>query len=414
MRRLPFSLLSAAALLIVTMAASSYVDLRYEEMHGRHLSISTGLEKIDRLNQQLSAMLMIAVLEQNILKSSSYQNVHAKLALNVSMIERLTQGLNLANDITALNEERRNLREVELKSYELMEKGEWKAAYSLLLDDEYILARKIYEINNETAIGALNGELMANAATFNRIRHICVALRLAALCILFWAGMMFSRRLRHELSEQERLREVITAANIQLEEKVQERTAELEEANRKLAEMSITDGLTGLANRRHFDDIFKSEWQRAKRQGVPLAVAMIDVDQFKLYNDHFGHPAGDACLCRIASILSDSVQRSGDLIARYGGEEFVAVLPGISAHEAFEMAQMIRKRIVAEKIEHTTESLTGIVTVSIGVSSRIPEQNETEALLLHEADLALYEAKKRGRNRVVASPKQGGSPDFYC
>ncbi|THB74295.1 MAG: diguanylate cyclase [Desulfobacteraceae bacterium] len=409
-RRLPFSLLFAAALLILTMAAGSYVDLRYEEMHSRQLAISTGLEKIDRFNQQLSAMLLVSVLEQNILKSSSYQNVHAKLELDVGMVESLTQGLSLADDVTALSQERRNLRQVELNAYKLMEQEHWQAARTLLFGDEYVLARKIYEINSETAIGALNGELTTNAARFNQIRNISLGLRFAALGLLFWAGMMFSQRLRHELKEQERLREEITSVNIQLEEKVQERTAELEEANRKLADLSITDGLTGLANRRHFDEVFKNEWHRAKRQHLPVSIAMIDVDQFKLYNDHFGHQEGDACLRRIAAVLSESVQRSGDLMARYGGEEFVAILPGMKGSDAVKMAEIIRQRVQAEKIAHSDTSLSGIVTVSIGVGSRIPQSSDAAVLLLNEADTALYTAKNSGRNTVVLLDGQAAVP----
>jgi PleD family two-component response regulator len=134
--------------------------------------------------------------------------------------------------------------------------------------------------------------------------------RTAALGLLLWAGLMFSRRLRQELSEQARLREKISAANIRLEDNVRERTAELKEANRKLEDLSATDSLTGLANRRRFDEALNSEWQRARRTGLTLALAMIDVDQFKLYNDHFGHQAGDECLRRIAAVLRTCIRRT--------------------------------------------------------------------------------------------------------
>ncbi len=405
MRRLPFSLLFAATLLILTMAAGSYVDLRNEQMHSRHLAISTGLEKIDRLNQELRAMLLVSVLEKNILRSSSYENVHAKLELTVGFVETLTRGLNLADDITALSEERRNLRQVELDAYTFMEVDEWKRAHALLSGDEYVLAQKIYEINNETAIGALNGELMTKATTFNRIRLISLVMRFAALCLLLWAGVMFSSRLRHELAEQAKLRGEISSANILLEEKVKARTAELEEANRKLACLSITDGLTNLTNRRHFDEVLIMEWQRAKRQRHPLAVAMIDVDHFKVFNDNFGHQSGDECLRRIAAVLSANVQRSSDLIARYGGEEFVIILPGMNVKDAAVFAETIRHRVQSEGLKHTKITETGVVTVSIGVGSRIPQLEDDVEIILREADLALYEAKRRGRNKVVATGK---------
>lgn len=414
--RQPLSLIAAAVILVVTMAVGSYVDLRNDEMHARHLAISTGLENIVRLNQELSTMLMISILEKNALRSSSYQTVHAKLELAVNTVEKeLTANriekwmrqLDLANDISALSVERRELRRVELAVIEQMEAGQWPEARALLFDESYVLARKIYEINSETAISALNGELAAVAATFKRIRFISLVVRAAALGLLLWAGLVFSRRLGQELAEQARLREKISAANLRLEDNVRERTAELEEANRKLADLSTTDGLTGLANRRRFDETLQSEWQRARRQGLPLAVAMIDVDQFKLYNDHFGHQAGDECLRRIAAVLRTCIHRSGDLIARYGGEEFVVILPGLNADKALILGENIRCAVQAENLVHTTQSNTGVITVSIGISARLPKSGQGADDLLREADMAMYEAKRRGRNLVVTCCRDG-------
>lgn len=401
--QLPLSLLFAAALLIMTMVAGTYVDLRNEEMHSHHLAISTGLEKIDRYNQELSAMLVVSVLERNTLRSSSYQTVHAKLELTVASVEILTRGSELAEDITALSGERRDLRRVELDALERMEKDRWEAARDILFGEDYKLARKIYEINNETAIGALNGELMDNAAAFKRVRIISLVMRFAGLCILLWAGLMFSSRLRRELAEQARLKEEIYAANIHLEDKVKERTAELEKANDKLSELSVTDSLTGLANRRYFDEVINIEWQRARRLGLPLAVAMVDVDHFKAYNDHFGHQAGDECLRRIAVVLNSSVRRSSDLAARYGGEEFVIVLPGMKKKDAANIAETICRKVKAQNLEHTEKSRSGVVTISIGVASQVPQPGGTTKKLIEKADSALYEAKKTGRNKVVAA-----------
>lgn len=399
--RLPISLLTAAAIMIITMAAGSYIDLRNDEMHTRHLSISTGLEKIVRLNQELSGMLMFSVLEQNTLRSSSYQNVHAKLELTVDTVELLTQHLALADDISALSTERRELRRIELDALKLMEADQWPQARALLFDDSYVLARKIYEINSDTAISALNGELTATANAFKQARVISLIVRAAALGLLLWAALMFSRRLRRELDEQARLRHTISAANIRLEDMVQARTAELEEANRKLEDLSATDGLTNLANRRRFDEVFDSEWQRARRQGLSLAIAMIDVDQFKAYNDHFGHQAGDDVLRRIGAILRANIQRSSDLTARYGGEEFVIILPGMNLEEAKALVENIRRAVQAEGIKHTEQSPSGVVTVSIGIAACIPQPGYDAEGLLREADAAMYEAKRRGRNNVA-------------
>jgi len=404
--RLPISLLVTAAILVLTMAAGSYVDLRNDEMHARQLAVSTGLEKIVRLNQELSGMLMVSVLEQNTLRSASYQTVYDKLELTVKAVEQLTKQLDMSEEISALSKERRELRQVELDALERMEADKWQDARELLFDDTYVLARKIYEINSDTAIGALNGELAATATAFKRIRIVSLFIRAAALVLLLWTGLMFSRRLNQELAEQARLRNEIEAANLRLEEKVMERTSELEEVNRKLADLSVTDGLTGLANRRRFDEVFESEWQRAKRRGRHLAIAMIDVDQFKAYNDYFGHQAGDECLRKIGAVLSSKVQRAGELTARYGGEEFVAILPGFQRDDALSMAEIIRGAVLDLGLEHIKDPGPGVVTVSVGVAALIPDFDSSPENLLRDADAAMYEAKRRGRNNVVLADEQ--------
>lgn len=399
--RLPLSLLAAAALLVFTMIAGYYVDLRDEEMHARHLAISTGLEKIVRYNQELNAMLQISVLEQNALRSSSYPTVYDNLKLLVGTVEGLTKELSLSDDIRALNIERQQLRTVELEVLKLIEADQWPAARRQLMDEAYVLARKIYEINSETAIGALNGELTSTAATFRHIRQISQAVRLAAVGLLLFAGLRFSSRLRREVAEQQRLRDELAGANILLEDKVRERTSALQEANRKLADLSVTDGLTGLFNRRRFDEVLYNEWQRARRQKQPLGLLMIDVDQFKLYNDRFGHQAGDDCLRTIAQVLRRSVQRSGDLIARYGGEEFVMILPGMTCAEAGTLAESIRRAVQQEQLPHAEDSLYGVVTISIGVCVCVPAADRVMQTILSEADAALYRAKHGGRNTVA-------------
>jgi len=401
--RLPASLLAAAALVVLTMGAGWVVDLRNDQMHARHLAISTSLERITRLNQELGAMLMVAVLERNTLRSASYASVSAALAQTVATVERLAEGLGMATEIAALGDERKELRRVELEALDAMRTDHWEQAHTLLADDAYVLARKIHEIDNETAIGALTGELAATAQRFDELRSVSLVARAGAVLLLLWAGLMFSRRQRQVLAEQARLRDEISAANQQLEAKVRSRTAELEDANRKLAAQSSTDGLTGLANRRRFDEVWAAEWQRAARQGLPLAVVMIDVDEFKAYNDHHGHQAGDECLRRVARVLAGTVQRSGELVARYGGEEFVAVLPGAGDEEAKALAERIRLAVQSESIVHVRAAHAGVVTVSLGVASAVPTVGAPADALIEAADAAMYEAKRRGRNAVVAA-----------
>ncbi|MDB5851402.1 MAG: hypothetical protein JWP29_5154 [Rhodoferax sp.] len=187
-----------------------------------------------------------------------------------------------------------------------------------------------------------------------------------------------------------------------LEQSVAERTAELEEANRSLELLSATDGLTGIANRRHFDNLLQQEWKRQARLRQPLALAMMDVDWFKQYNDRYGHQAGDDCLRLVAGILGSYVRRAGDLAARYGGEEFVFVAPGLDAAEMLHLAEAIRSVVEHRGVPHLLSPF-GKVTLSIGVAVVVPTAHGNPEVLLRQADEALYRAKSQGRNQVVSS-----------
>ena len=398
--RSSISLYLAVLVLVVSTGIGSYVDLENNEMHARHLAINTGLERMLRLNQELNSMVMVSVLEQNTLRTASYDTVSAELADTIKTVEKLTQQQNLSDEMSDLRTEHAKLHVIEEQVLRLMRQDRWQEARKLLFDEAYVLSKKIYEINSETVVGALTGELAATAAHLDRLRNVSLGVRIGALLLLLGVGAMFSRRLRAEATEQARLREAVSAANLALEEKVQQRTNELEAANRKLLDLSSTDGLTGLANRRRFDAVWETEWQRALRQGLSLAVAMIDVDQFKTYNDHYGHQAGDECLKQVAQVLGTMAQRSGELAARYGGEEFVVILPSLDRDEALTEAERIRAAVQALHIEHAFGTGAGVLTISIGVATCIPSQGESSAGLLRAADAALYEAKHLGRNRV--------------
>ena len=186
-----------------------------------------------------------------------------------------------------------------------------------------------------------------------------------------------------------------------LERKVAERTDALEEANRRLEQLSVTDPLTGLANRRRFAEVLEAEWRRALRPGTPIALAMIDIDQFKLYNDRHGHLAGDACLRHVASTLKATLRLASDLVARYGGEEFVLVLPGTDAAGGRAACERLRSQVAALGLPHEHSS-HGIVTISIGLTAVIPIAGAPPEQYLQIADAALYEAKRGGRNQVVS------------
>ncbi|MBO9102268.1 MULTISPECIES: diguanylate cyclase [unclassified Rhizobium] len=179
---------------------------------------------------------------------------------------------------------------------------------------------------------------------------------------------------------------------------------DLESANWELARLATTDALTGLANRRRFDEVLVEEVGRANRERLPLSILMIDVDRFKAFNDQFGHPAGDHCLQLVAEAISVSVRRPGDLAARYGGEEFSVVLPNTSAEGAATVAESIRKAIESLGLPHPrSEFLT--VTASIGAASVGHQFPKEASVILGKADTALYSAKSSGRNRFIAIPE---------
>lgn len=189
-----------------------------------------------------------------------------------------------------------------------------------------------------------------------------------------------------------------------LEEKVQERTLALEQANRQLLAMSMTDGLTGVANRRSFDETLEAEWRRVSRSNTAMMLAMIDVDWFKKYNDHYGHPAGDDCLRTVARLIEGQVHRPGDYVARYGGEEFALISTVGSVDGARHLAQKIHDALAAIALPHEMSPFAR-VTVSIGLACMVPLQRDTADRLLAAADAALYEAKRQGRNRTeMAAP----------
>ncbi len=170
----------------------------------------------------------------------------------------------------------------------------------------------------------------------------------------------------------------------------------------RLRELSATDALTLLANRRTFDETLEREWHRATRTGEPMSLLMIDVDHFKPYNDLYGHPAGDRCLQQIANALAGGVEREGALVARYGGEEFAVILPRTDTAAANAVAQTVRQRVEALGIPHEGHPTAGRVTISIGLSTRTPPQTADFVALMQSADQALYQAKKHGRNAVAA------------
>jgi len=175
---------------------------------------------------------------------------------------------------------------------------------------------------------------------------------------------------------------------------------ELKRSRDALERMARLDGLTGVANRRTFDDLLLREWRRNARTGQPMSVIMIDVDHFKQYNDTYGHGEGDECLKQVTKAAEGALQRPADIVARYGGEEFVALLPDTTLEGAMAVAEGIRAAIAARAIPHAGSKAAPHVTVSLGVATGIPEADQDPSVLVRAADAQLYAAKAEGRNRA--------------
>jgi diguanylate cyclase (GGDEF)-like protein/PAS domain S-box-containing protein len=184
---------------------------------------------------------------------------------------------------------------------------------------------------------------------------------------------------------------------------------ELQRANAQLAELSMTDGLTGVANRRHFDQAIAGEWPRSVRQQLPLALLMIDIDHFKAYNDAMGHQGGDACLRDVAHVLARCAWRPGELLARYGGEEFCILLPDSTLADARVVAQRCLDRLQQARIAHPASPTSQWLTISIGVASLVPRVGTLADALVELADGALYQAKRAGRARYVCAEEAEAS-----
>jgi diguanylate cyclase (GGDEF)-like protein len=212
---------------------------------------------------------------------------------------------------------------------------------------------------------------------------------LAALVAIGLLAMAYRVRVRSLTRRQKQLQALVAA-----------RTGELEETNAKLAMLSSTDALTAITNRRGFDDGLAAEWRRAKRGGHSLALAMLDVDHFKSYNDFYGHQAGDQCLRAVATVIEQFGRRTGDMVARYGGEEFALLAPATDAADLLALAQAICRELERLALPHA-KSPYGVITISIGVASLVPGDDNESGMLVRAADQALYRAKQAGRNRAV-------------
>lgn len=242
---------------------------------------------------------------------------------------------------------------------------------------------------------------------------------LAALARTLFLHRRVARRtkeLEHELALRRHIEAELEAIRDDLENRVRERThalearnAELnqlrfalEAANQRLKRLVAVDGLTGISNRRHFDRALDRELRRARRESLPLSLVFLDLDEFKRFNDTYGHARGDEVLRLVARTLDETFRRGGDLVARYGGEEFAVVLPGLDGRRAELYAERLRRRIWRLAIPYEASNVADRVTISGGVATVPPGYIATADELLSAADKALYRAKCQGRNRIAS------------
>jgi len=249
--------------------------------------------------------------------------------------------------------------------------------------------------------------------TLDVVSILCLFLLLALVAVMSlytylrqnWQGITvapaeYVEQLRHTLQSYRN-----DNATLRQQVEVSEQQAE------RLVALSYEDALTGISNRRHFDNALGREWRRAIRSREPVALIMIDIDDFKPYNDHLGHPAGDACLQQVAGVLRHHTRRGGDLAARYGGEEFAVLLPGAGMEAACIIAERIREGVEQLRIEHPAAKAAPVVTVSLGVAALVPMAGSDQQQLVQRADAALYRAKADGKNRLSHNNRPVASPE---
>ncbi len=239
-----------------------------------------------------------------------------------------------------------------------------------------------------------DGSMIVNLppTPYERYKKFLIAVSVISFSIAFI--MLWKYKRQQAILKEEH------ALAVELEHKVQERTHELEIANKELLRLSNLDGLTQLYNRRYFDDILSKEISRLQRSSSPISLLMCDIDYFKRFNDTYGHLAGDDCIRLVASVIRKRCGRISDVPARYGGEEFAVILPDTNAEGALGLAESMRQEVEAKKIPHTGSSVGNVVSISVGVATITPTLYSTSENLISLADEALYKSKNNGRNRV--------------
>lgn len=399
------SLYTAVGILFLTVGLGTYVDIENEAMHARHLEINTGLERMVRLNQELTNMLAIAVLKQSALGGASYDTVKNDLDQTMKTVTDLTRQQNLVQEISGLSEVQAKLRVIEQDVIKLMSADDWTEATNMLFGDEYVLARKTYEVDTESAVGAVVGELAATAERFGRIRNGALALRIIALLLLLWVGVMFSRRTRADLSEQMRLRDEIKGAYEAMEQRVRERTADLEASTRRLAveneERMRSDARTRLILNSAGEGIFGVDADERVTFLNDAAAAHLGYGVDELIGKeihaiiHHSYADGtpyslEDCPMHHACIHGRATQSAGDVLWRKDGSRFLSeysVTPisddqGVSAGAVIVFRDITEEKTSQDELQRRMVELEQFNRLTMGREERMIQlKREFNALL---------------------------------
>jgi diguanylate cyclase (GGDEF)-like protein len=273
--------------------------------------------------------------------------------------------------------------------------------YSVGLKECYLAMLEQFQIKAQVIIPLMNGKTLWGLLCIHQCGHTRE-----------WttSEVQFVKQLAAQFSVALTHADLLAQTRSQAEQLTQTLNA-LQHANLQLEELARLDALTQIPNRRHFDEVLNREWQRLRREGQTLSLILFDIDYFKLYNDSYGHQAGDRCLKDIAHAAQQVLKRSTDLLARYGGEEFSVILPNTEPVNAIEVAKQIQNAVRELAIPHPNASSgKPIVTVSLGIANQVPTMDKTPSDLLAEADQALYDAKNQGRDRWVFTANENDHP----
>jgi diguanylate cyclase (GGDEF)-like protein len=334
--------------------------------------------------------------------------------------QRPAAGPDSRPDAALTNELRRSIQRNErsgFAGYSGRQAGEQRAAYAQIADTSWFVVSTVplgqltieaQSVRDKSILVGLSGLVLSIALALILARSISAPLERLAHGMRETEAGNYAGRMAPEGQDEltvlarqfNQMAGKVGQRHVQSEERMMERTRDLAEANGKLAALNMTDGLTGIANRRRFDELLALELQRAASAGTPLALLMLDIDFFKNYNDFYGHQEGDACLRRVAGLLQSHARRAGDLSARHGGEQFIMIAADTDADSALALAEAIRCSFEALRLAHERSPL-GCVTASIGVASIVPDESSSAEKLLRMADQAMHRAKEQGRNQVA-------------